>query len=145
MISPTGPRSGKIVMGTTLVLLSAVIGIFVVNNSLAASANCTYGTYGYGYTTWGGGSFGDCVSRLQNRLNVFYDQTLQGKSLAQDNSFGPATTAEVKKFQAYSGRGVGYINPDGIVGNQTWGKLCRYLAYDDGGLFDDIGCFKYGL
>jgi peptidoglycan hydrolase-like protein with peptidoglycan-binding domain len=42
-----------------------------------------------------------------------------GSTLAVDNSFGPATESQVRKFQSWV-----YITSDGIVGRNTWNMLC---------------------
>lgn len=58
------------------------------------------------------GAKGDAVKQLQERLNEL------GASLEIDGSFGPATLAAVKDFQASRG-----LDADGSVGPLTWEKL----------------------
>ncbi|MFX4272419.1 peptidoglycan-binding protein [Propionibacteriaceae bacterium Y1685] len=55
------------------------------------------------------GSRGQVVKAVQMRLG-----------LSQDGSFGPATTAAVKKFQKSAG-----LSADGVVGPNTWRELLR--------------------
>lgn len=55
------------------------------------------------------GSSGGEVIKLQSLLG-----------LKADGSFGPATEAKVKEWQAANG-----LTPDGIVGDQTWAKMFK--------------------
>ncbi len=63
-------------------------------------------------TTLRRGSRGSAVVELQQALNK------SGYSLASDGIFGTATDTAVRSFQRARG-----LNPDGIVGPQTWGAL----------------------
>ena len=63
------------------------------------------------------GSRGNDVRRIQEWL------TLHGFHLSIDATFGPATLAEVKRFQAKRKLGV-----DGIVGKRTFGALAAPMA-----------------
>ena len=58
------------------------------------------------------GDTGPAVQTLQTRLNVW------GAKLTVDGSFGPATLAAVKAFQAAH-----HLTVDGVVGPQTWAAL----------------------
>jgi len=58
------------------------------------------------------GSFGDAVTKLQERL------TARGFEIAIDGDFGPATELAVTRFQKDNG-----LTADGIVGRQTWDAL----------------------
>ena len=58
------------------------------------------------------GSQGNDVKDLQNRLNA------NGYNLSVDGSFGKNTLSAVKDYQQKNG-----LEVDGIVGNNTWGKL----------------------
>lgn len=58
------------------------------------------------------GSQGDAVRELQTRLNE------EGEALAVDGIFGPLTRGAVVGYQTKNG-----LDPDGIVGPKTWGKL----------------------
>lgn len=53
------------------------------------------------------GSTGEDVKKLQTKLG-----------LTADGKFGPGTERAVKKWQIDND-----VNPDGIVGNETWGKM----------------------
>jgi peptidoglycan hydrolase-like protein with peptidoglycan-binding domain len=54
---------------------------------------------------------------------VQYLLNQRGASLVVDGSFGPQTTAAVKKFQTDHG-----LTPDGVIGNQTWPRLVVQVA-----------------
>ena len=124
------------------VLTFAGVGVFVVSNSSAASANCTYGTYGPGYTTYGGGAFGDCVKRLQTVYNEWaFNSTGNGSQelWSVDNSYGQKTYNAIKYFQSRNG-----LSQDGITGTNTWYKMCQYL-HSHRLPYDEIGCYRWGL
>lgn len=65
------------------------------------------------------GSSGSKVRELQELLNK------QGYNLAVDGVYGSATQNAVRKYQKANGLGV-----DGIVGDETWGKLTGSTAVD---------------
>ncbi len=64
------------------------------------------------------GSRGTEVGSLQYYLNfiAFFNDSLS--EIDADNIFGPATKRAVTAFQRYYG-----LNPDGIVGRDTWNKI----------------------
>ena len=64
------------------------------------------------YKQIGYGSRGNEVNDLQRRLNQ------SGYNIAVDGKFGPETQNAVKQYQQKMG-----LKVDGIVGNNTWGKL----------------------
>lgn len=64
------------------------------------------------YATIKYGSRGSDVSNLQSTLNNL------GYNLSVDGIFGSKTQAAVRDYQSKNG-----LSADGIVGNQTWGKL----------------------
>lgn len=64
------------------------------------------------YETIQFGSTGDAVRQLQDLLKK------QGYNIVVDGSFGKQTQAAVEEYQKKNG-----LTVDGIVGNQTWGKL----------------------
>ena len=64
------------------------------------------------YSTLRKGARGDNVTSLQQMLNK------NGYNLAEDGVFGGKTLAAVRDYQSKNG-----LTADGIVGNNTWGKL----------------------
>ena len=75
------------------------------------------------------GSEGRYVTYIQNALNTVGARIPGMTELAPDGYFGPVTQAAVKMYQSYSG-----LEPDGIVGPQTWNKLSseyRALMFGD--------------
>lgn len=64
------------------------------------------------YSTLRKGARGDNVTNLQQMLNK------NGYNLAEDGVFGGKTLAAVRDYQSKNG-----LTVDGIVGNNTWGKL----------------------
>ncbi|MFF4145963.1 peptidoglycan-binding protein [Streptomyces sp. NPDC001698] len=68
------------------------------------------------------GSRGTDVRTAQHLLNA------AGHRLDADGLFGPATTGAVKAFQKRNG-----LNPDGIVGPNTWNKLIRTVRQGSSG------------
>lgn len=82
--------------------------------SSTGSTTCGATTYGYTATsTLRPGMTGGAVSALQTALNVY-----GGASLVVDGSYGPATTAAVRSFQASKG-----LSQDGIAGPASQGAL----------------------
>ena len=74
------------------------------------------------------GSRGDKVTELQTRLtDLEYGDLLGPPGI--DGIFGPYTENAVMKFQQDYG-----LTADGIVGPQTWGKLCSIVITHGGGL-----------
>ena len=70
------------------------------------------------------GSRGQNVRLVQFWLKIARSLYPSLASITVDGSFGPATTAAVRRFQAYFG-----LASDGIVGRRTWNKL--YEVYND--------------
>lgn len=94
------------------VLVFGAVGTWLLASS-SAGAKCTQSPQERR------GSSGQCVRNIQTLLKYLQKDT----SIATDGSFGPKTDAAVRKFQSSQGIGV-----DGIVGPQTWGKLCTASA-----------------
>lgn len=69
------------------------------------------------------GCKGNDVKELQHALNV-WNQGVQ--AIDEDGAFGPKTKLMVELFQKSNG-----LNPDGIVGPQTWDALDQYLNGPD--------------
>jgi hypothetical protein len=72
------------------------------------------------------GARGAAVSQLQQALNK------GGARLAVDGVFGPLTSAAVRSFQSRNALAV-----DGIVGQNTWGKLSSLGWLHKGGMVND--------
>jgi hypothetical protein len=70
------------------------------------------------------------VSALQVDLNQLSNAYGIGINLATDGSYGPATTAGVKKFQTYikNSWGCSSMSIDGVAGYQTWTAI--YALYN---------------
>ncbi|UOE26069.1 peptidoglycan-binding domain-containing protein [Agromyces soli] len=61
------------------------------------------------------GGYSTCIGHIQAILRQYNQVTVV------DNNFGPATATAVKSFQRNSG-----LTADGIVGANTWAKLCAF-------------------
>ncbi|MFE7122590.1 peptidoglycan-binding protein [Streptomyces sp. NPDC057617] len=71
------------------------------------------------------GDSGAAVGRWQRALNAFMRDALTCRpTLTVDNDFGTKTYNATVCFQNNR-----RISADGIVGSQTWGKMCDYLLY----------------
>jgi peptidoglycan hydrolase-like protein with peptidoglycan-binding domain len=85
----------------------------------ASAAGCVdtvlrQGSSQYGFT-------GNCVALLQQMLNgegAFWRYSGYS-SLSVDRQFGPLTRSQVIAFQKF-----GSLQVDGVVGRQTWTRLC---------------------
>lgn len=104
-------------------LALAIAGLCAV--APATAANAYSGTSGKGCTAYvySRGGYSTCIAQIQRMLNGVQATYGLGSSLAVDNSFGPATEAQVRKFQSWV-----YITSDGIVGRNTWNTLCNYAG-----------------
>lgn len=97
----------------------AIVGIVVVRFSGAASCK---------QVTFRQGSSGQCVKNIQGMVSA---QLLHGDTsgyLVVDGNYGSKTADYVKVFQAQSG-----LKADGVVGPQTWSKLCEIGMGGTGG------------
>ena len=124
-------------LGIMFALIIGAIGAYIIVSSEASDGTCTLYTWEEGDVTSPNG----CVGDLQNALNeAHFDLTSNGAGwLEIDGDFGKLTRAKVVWLQGAEG-----ISQDGIVGPQTWGKLCRVLRNGDHGPADyyNIGCFN---
>lgn len=110
----------------------AILGVFVFA-FVAAGAFLIYRSEAAGCigTTLRIGSYGYCVSKLQDTLGIM--KNMHGGSLIApsiDGSYGNQTYSAVWDYQRYV---LGQANPGGIVisiysGGQTWSPLCRDLS-----------------
>jgi hypothetical protein len=70
--------------------------------------------------------------------------------LSPDGVFGSNTYRDVQAFQAHNFNWYGAygIHPDGVVGDQTWKKMC-YVQKNSGFYkythFYYMGCYVYGI
>lgn len=100
----------------------------------ATAANAAAGTTGKGCTAYqySQGGYSTCIGYIQRMLNGIAElrgASYGGYQLAVDNSFGPNTNTNVRRFQSYT-----YLVSDGIVGPNTWHQLCRYAGTRSYGL-----------
>ena len=79
------------------------------------------------------GSSGAYVRYLQECLNSMNNASIG--QLVTDGVFGPRTEAAVIAFQRYVG-----INPDGVVGPITWGRLREFCGGSGGGIAPPCPC-----
>ncbi len=93
-----------------VVATAAVVGgvTFLNNNQVNAAGQCVDYVYSRG-------GVANCIINIQKIINA---SGVTGQ-LTADGAYGPLTQNAVKAFQANRG-----ITADGIVGAQTWKKLC---------------------
>lgn len=107
-------------------LVLALAGIGVVGPVSQASA--LSGTTGKGCTAYqyARGGYASCIANIQrmlNGINASYGSHYGGYSLVVDNSFGPKTDTQVRRFQKFAN-----LKVDGLVGPKTWNELCFYAG-----------------
>lgn len=107
-------------------LALAVAGLISV--APAEPAHAYSGTTGKGCTAYqySRGGYASCIANIQrmlNGINQSYGSSYGGFGLAVDNNFGPNTDTQVRRFQQFA-----RLTSDGIVGAQTWNKLCFYAG-----------------
>lgn len=111
--------------------LAITIFIGLPVNATDAKTPPNYAT-GKGCTAYvyGKGGSSTCIKYIQmmlNGINNFYvgyggnGVTINGKMLSEDGQFGSLTEGQVKIFQKWV-----YLKGDGIIGKNTWEKLCHY-------------------
>ncbi len=127
--------------------LGFAVGVFALATVFAnitpapanASANSCH------YYNYNRGDSGYCVRMAQTLLKGPLEVSRGGYSagLSLDGSFGPATQSATYKFQRYHG-----LKYDGVVGPQTWKKLCdsAVAPYVGNGIYDNptqVRAFNY--
>lgn len=111
---------------TAGVLALAVAGL--VSLAPAEPAHAYTGTTGKGCTAYqySRGGYASCIGNIQrmlNGINQSYGSYYGGYGLTVDNSFGPNTDTQVRRFQTWN-----RLTSDGIVGTNTWNKLCNWAG-----------------
>lgn len=107
----------------------------------ASPANAYSGSTGKGCTTYqySRGGYSTCIANIQrmlNGINQSYGTSYGGYALAVDNAFGPNTETQVRRFQSWA-----RLTSDGIVGANTWNKLCFYAGQVNFS-YSDVGATK---
>lgn len=115
------------------VLIFAIFGSYRLYITSAADTAKTAEVCRYHRITLKNGSRGGCVYTLQRLLNHF--KGVGQPTVATDSQFGPATEKAVKVYQRERG-----LNPDGIVGYQTWSRLLEECGF----YLDKYGTIPYG-
>lgn len=105
----------------------ALAALFTLGGILAFSAVPKTQAATCDQLTFRSGSYGTCVRYIQRFLNN-YNLNETGR-LVVDGDFGPRTKARVLEFQTKEDR-VGDVSRDGIVGPQTWSRLCNAKVHD---------------
>ncbi|MEV6963245.1 D-Ala-D-Ala carboxypeptidase family metallohydrolase [Streptomyces sp. NPDC051207] len=108
-------RTARLLVAFVMIMSGAVVGT-------VATAGTAHADGCYTWTrTLSEGASGSDVTQLQIRLGGYAGY---GSVLAVDGSFGPATSAALKRFQSAYG-----LAADGIAGSNTYNKL--YALQDD--------------
>lgn len=117
-------------VATGLATIAVVSGALVATSAATAapaSAATTCRSYVYSY-----GGTSTCITYIQRMLNalswgwgnLYYLESPHGKQLTVDGAYGANTKYVVTQFQQAE-RNLRYtITVDGIVGPQTWSRLC---------------------
>jgi peptidoglycan hydrolase-like protein with peptidoglycan-binding domain len=117
-------KFGRGIAGGALAL--AIAGLCAI--APVTAANAASGTTGKGCTAYqySSGGYASCVGQIQrmlNGINQTYGSLYGGYGLAVDNAFGPNTRTQVVRYQGWA-----RLTADGIVGANTWGKLCFHAG-----------------
>lgn len=98
-----------IILPLVLIVVVGIIGVYLTTRINAAT--CISSTFSYG-------SSGTCVKYIQQLANGI---SATGATISVDGAFQGGTRTKVKAVQTkYS------LTADGIVGSNTWKKLCAY-------------------
>ncbi|MFK4851413.1 peptidoglycan-binding protein [Microbacterium sp. ZW T6_19] len=111
-----------LVAGVALASAALAGGVAAEPAQAAPQAACRQ----YNYSQGGNG---DCVKAIQALISTSNHSGTPGRidigaPITRDGSFGPATRNAVVRFQSYNG-----LTADGIVGANTWYKLCNGGVY----------------
>ncbi|MGG5175244.1 peptidoglycan-binding domain-containing protein [Pseudarthrobacter sp. J1763] len=117
-------RIKRLIAGGALAVSLAGAGMIIP----ASSAEAYSGTSGQGCTAYqySRGGYASCIGNIQrmlNGINYQYGRSYGGYGLTVDNSFGPATDTQARRFQGWVG-----LSTDGVVGKNTWNRLCFYAG-----------------
>jgi peptidoglycan hydrolase-like protein with peptidoglycan-binding domain len=104
--------------GIAAAALAVSVGVAVAPSASAATSS--YCSYTSSQPVLRYGSTGTAVKQMQCEL--YY--SVISSTLTRDGSFGPATLADVKKFQ-----GCAHLEKDGIVGPDTWASLNYWTTH----------------
>jgi hypothetical protein len=94
-----------------IVVVFGAVGTFMLVRSKATTSGCIGSSYRERKMN------NNCVKQIQIMVNYFNYPS----HIDEDGDFGPATKTAVKKFQSNYGLS---NDADGIVGPNTWKKLC---------------------
>ena len=133
-----------------IVLITVFGGTFAIYQSHAATVTqvpCSsayrVGTYFELYSGYDNNAYEkNCVKNIQTIVYGYLDGNSGINGTNIDGYFGPGTQASVEKFQR-----IWKLSVDGVVGQQTWSKLC-YVAGTYGYAYREYqagkssGCFN---
>ena len=129
-------RRQPVFIAVLFVIVVGAIGTYLVTTSSAATPCIKQHLHGQGNT----GTCVDIIQRVTRNYGLaqpsnsnyfaYSKRTVLVPSSYIDGIFGPNTAAQVKNFQRWQGIGI-----DGVVGRQTWTKLCQqpfnYISRSD--------------
>ena len=119
-----GVRRLAAAIATTLLLAGGLATVSGAVSAPASAATCR----SYNYSAGGTSTCIIYIQRMLNTLsanygNLYYAESPRGKQLVVDGSFGANTKYVVTTFQRVEG-----LTADGIVGPQTWTRLCSVVS-----------------
>lgn len=117
----TGAR--RVITGVLLAAVLTITTIAMPAQDASAAGTTGKGCTAYNYSYGGWSGCIGLIQRMLNGINYVRGVAYGGYALSVDNSFGPNTNTQVRRFQSYAG-----LVSDGIVGPNTWNQLCRYAG-----------------